>query len=31
VMVIYLIITWVIQKTFGWVEKRMSRHVRSEV
>ena len=31
VMVIYLIITWVIQRTFGWIEKRMSRHVRSEV
>ncbi len=31
VMVIYLIITWAIQKTFGWIEKRMSRHVRSEV
>ncbi|MGR3717845.1 MAG: ABC transporter permease [Thermohalobaculum sp.] len=30
VMVIYLIITWVIQRTFGWIEKRMSRHVRSE-
>ena len=30
VMFIYLIITWVIQRTFGWIEKRMSRHVRSE-
>ncbi|MFT5503837.1 MAG: octopine/nopaline transport system permease protein [Gammaproteobacteria bacterium] len=30
-MVIYLIITWAIQRTFGWIEKRMSRHVRSEV
>ena len=30
VMVIYLIITWFIQRTFGWIEKRMSRHVRSE-
>ncbi len=29
-MVIYLILTWGIQRTFGWVEKRMSRHVRSE-
>ena len=29
-MVIYLILTWMIQKTFGWIEKRMSRHVRSE-
>ncbi len=31
VMVIYLIITWAIQRTFGWIEKRMSRHVREEV
>ena len=31
VMIIYLIITWAIQRTFGWIEKRMSRHVRSEV
>ena len=30
-MVIYLILTWIIQRTFGWIEKRMSRHVRSEV
>jgi arginine/ornithine transport system permease protein len=30
-MVIYLIITWIIQRTFGWIEKRMSRHIRSEV
>jgi octopine/nopaline transport system permease protein len=30
VMVIYLVITWVIQRTFGWIEKRMSRHVRRE-
>ena len=30
VMVIYLIITWMIQRSFGWIEKRMSRHVRSE-
>ena len=30
VMVIYLIITWVIQRLFGWIERRMSRHVRSE-
>ena len=29
-MVIYLILTWMIQKTFGRIEKRMSRHVRSE-
>ena len=29
-MVIYLIITWAIQRSFGWIEKRMSRHVRSE-
>ena len=28
VMVIYLIITWAIQRAFGWIEKRMSRHVR---
>jgi octopine/nopaline transport system permease protein len=31
VMIIYLIITWTIQRIFGWIEKRMSRHVRSEV
>ena len=30
VMVVYLILTWFIQRSFGWVEKRMSRHVRSE-
>ena len=30
VMVIYLVITWAIQKTFGLIEKRMSRHVRRE-
>ena len=30
-MVIYLILTWIIQRTFGWTEKRLSRHVRSEV
>ncbi len=29
-MFIYLILTWMIQRTFGWIEKRMSRHVRSE-
>ncbi len=29
-MVIYLILTWIIQKTFGRIEKRLSRHVRSE-
>jgi octopine/nopaline transport system permease protein len=29
-MVIYLVLTWIIQRTFGWIEKRMSRHVRSE-
>ncbi len=29
-MVIYLILTWIIPRTFGWTEKRMSRHVRSE-
>ena len=29
-MIIYLVLTWIIQRTFGWVEKRMSRHVRSE-
>jgi polar amino acid transport system permease protein len=29
-MFIYLIITWIIQRTFGWIEKRMSRHVKSE-
>ncbi len=26
--VIYLILTWIIQRSFGWVERRMSRHVR---
>ncbi len=31
VMVIYLILTWLIQRSFGWTEKRLSRHVRSEV
>jgi octopine/nopaline transport system permease protein len=30
-MVIYLILTWIIQRSFGWIEKRMSRHVRSEI
>ena len=30
-MVIYLILTWIIQRSFGWVERRMSRHVKSEV
>ena len=30
VMVIYLVITWAIQRTFGWIEKRLSRHVRRE-
>jgi len=29
-MIIYLILTWVIQRSFGWIEKRMSRHIRSE-
>ncbi len=29
-MVIYLILTWMIQRSFGWTERRMSRHVRSE-
>lgn len=29
-MVIYLILTWIIQRSFGWTEKRMSRHVKSE-
>jgi octopine/nopaline transport system permease protein len=28
--VIYLILTWIIQKSIGLIEKRMSRHVRSE-
>jgi len=28
--VIYLVLTWMIQRSFGWVEKRMSRYVRSE-
>ncbi|MDH3693033.1 MAG: ABC transporter permease subunit [Gammaproteobacteria bacterium] len=30
-MIIYLILTWIIQRTFGWMEKSMSRHIRSEV
>ncbi len=29
-MVIYLIITWIIQRAFGWTERRLSRHIRSE-
>jgi polar amino acid transport system permease protein len=29
-MFIYLILTWIIQRSFGWTEKRMSRHVKSE-
>ena len=29
-MVVYLILTWIIQRSFGWVEKRMSRHVKNE-
>jgi polar amino acid transport system permease protein len=29
-MIIYLFLTWMIQRSFGWTEKRMSRHVRSE-
>ncbi len=29
-MVIYLILTWIIQRSFGWTEKRLSRHVKSE-
>ena len=29
-MFIYLIITWIIQRTFVWIEKRMSRHVKNE-
>jgi polar amino acid transport system permease protein len=29
-MVIYLVLTWMIQRSFGWMEKRMSRHVKSE-
>ncbi len=29
-MFIYLILTWMIQRAFGWTEKRMSRHVKSE-
>ena len=28
--VIYLILTWIIQKSIGLIEKRLSRHVRSE-
>jgi len=30
-MVIYLAMTWMIQRSFGWIEKRMSRHVRNEI
>lgn len=30
-MIIYLVLTWIIQRSFGWVERRMSRHVKSEV
>ncbi len=30
-MVIYLVLTWIIQRSFGWVEKRMSRYVRIEI
>ena len=30
-MVIYLVLTWMIQRSFGWIEKRMSRHVRREI
>jgi len=30
-MFIYLILTWIIQRSFGWLEKRMSRHIREEV
>ena len=29
-MVIYLILTWIIQRSFGLVERRMSRYVKSE-
>lgn len=29
-MVIYLVLTWMIQRSFGWIERRMSRYVRSE-
>ena len=29
-MIIYLVLTWIIQRSFGWIEKRMSRYVRSE-
>ena len=29
-MVIYLILTWILQRSFGWTEKRLSRHVKSE-
>jgi octopine/nopaline transport system permease protein len=30
-MVIYLVLTWIIQRSFGWIEKRMSRHVKKEI
>ena len=29
-MVIYLVLTWIIQRSFGWMERRMSRHIKSE-
>ncbi len=29
-MVIYLILTWIIQRSFGWVEKSMSRYVKED-
>jgi octopine/nopaline transport system permease protein len=29
-MVIYLVLTWMIQRSFGWMEKRMSRHIKVE-
>ncbi len=29
-MAIYLVLTWIIQRSFGWTERRMSRHVKSE-
>ena len=29
-MVIYLVLTWIIQRSFGWMEKRMSRHIKVE-
>nr|NIS39413.1 ABC transporter permease [Desulfuromonadales bacterium] len=29
-MVIYLVLTWIIQRSFGLIERRLSRYVKSE-